>query len=295
VHSLSAINEVFKSATQKGGKVRLAVLGDPIAHSLSPKIHNEFIAQAIAAGRRDLQDAAYIALQVPKGELGNTLPYLWDQGVWGMNITLPHKVDVMSLISEIDPIAKELGAINTLIRTTHGWKGYNNDYHGLDRAIEKAFGKFSGAPVIIIGAGGAGRISLIWAMRNAGSPIAIINRGQNRLDDLLKIAPNAKGVRWENIASIYDKIKYFKNGLVLQCSSLGLIKDDEHEPALRDLLSQLGTGWKLLDMVYGAASEPLIHFARSIGIDAVDGSSMLQYQAEKSFSQFCEVPKYFTS
>ena len=113
-----------------GRTMVLGLMGDPVEHTLSPLIHNTF-------SETDGINAVYEAFHVKRGDTGNAVKGGFSLGIQGFNVTVPHKEDVIPYLSDIDPAAKKIGAVNTLVRTEKGYKGYNTDYLGIMRQIRE--------------------------------------------------------------------------------------------------------------------------------------------------------------
>ncbi|HVU22558.1 MAG TPA: shikimate dehydrogenase, partial [Opitutus sp.] len=165
----------------------LAVLGHPIAHSVSPPMH-----QAALAGlaRRDPAFAAwrYFRFDVPPAELPAALPRLHAAGFLGLNLTVPHKVIAFDHVVGIEPAAVQVGAVNTLRRTARGWHGSNTDGYGLATAVREDLSiGLAGTPVILLGAGGAARAAAVECLRRGCASLAIANRTSANLDALLAV------------------------------------------------------------------------------------------------------------
>ena len=135
-------------------KVGLAVLGHPIGHSISPILHN---AALTLLAERDpvFTNWSYERLDVIPEDLPDALNRLSAAGFLGVNLTIPHKVEVLELLEDLDSNAKIMGAVNTLILRGQKWYGYNTDGYGLEVALESVLGcKFKDSQVLILGAGG---------------------------------------------------------------------------------------------------------------------------------------------
>ena len=144
--------------------VALAVLGHPVAHSLSPPMHNAALADLAA---RDPQFAhwRYFKFDVEPRDLRTALPRFHACGFRGLNLTIPHKIIAVELVARIDPAAAEAGAVNTLRRLDEGFEGFNTDGYGVSRAVTEDLGMtIAGSPVILLGAGGAARATAVTAM-----------------------------------------------------------------------------------------------------------------------------------
>ena len=127
----------------------IGVIGNPIEHTLSPVIHNTLCSLMGI-------DAVYVPLKV-ESDIESAVKGLSESGVYGLNVTVPFKRDVMKALSSVDEEAAEIGAVNTLVRSNGGYKGYNTDMQGLLRALEAKKVELSGKKAIVIGAGGAHR------------------------------------------------------------------------------------------------------------------------------------------
>lgn len=126
------------------------LIGRPVEHSLSPLIHNT-LAQRMGI------NMAYTAFCVEDADVAEAVKGAYALGVRGMNVTVPHKRAVMECLTDVDPLAAKIGAVNTLVRAEGGFKGYNTDITGLDRELREAGIEIGGRSVIILGAGGASR------------------------------------------------------------------------------------------------------------------------------------------
>ena len=145
---------------------RLALLGHPVAHSRSP-------AMMTAAFRALGLDASYEALDTPPGTLDATLASLWSDGYLGANVTLPWKSAVRAALGSVDEIAERCGAVNTLLRGEHGFRGTNTDVPGFTRAVNEAGASLDGQRVVVIGAGGAARAVVVAAERGRAESVTV--------------------------------------------------------------------------------------------------------------------------
>ncbi|MBC7367518.1 MAG: shikimate dehydrogenase, partial [Undibacterium sp.] len=135
----------------------LAVLGYPIKHSISPAMHNAALA-AFAPTDARFADWRYFRFEVQPDDLPRGLELFHAKNFHGLNLTVPHKVIAFDRIAATDPAARPIGAVNTLLRKSEGWRGYNTDGYGLAAAIREILGlDLAGAHVILLGAGGAAR------------------------------------------------------------------------------------------------------------------------------------------
>ena len=242
------------------------VVGDPIAHSLSPLIHNRWIAEARL-------DAVYVALHLKTPDAAADLRALARAGFSGLSVTLPHKASALVSAVHSSPEAKGVGAANTLVREADGeWSAHNTDVAGFSLALAAAgANRLSGKRVVLIGAGGAAR-SAVVALLAHGAKLAIVNRSHvNAVRLGADLAPEAEiwGMdRLNQLASEAD--------LVINSASLG--HAGEALPTL-----PAGRGRPFLDLSYGRAARETLAAARAADWRAHDGLAMLVGQAEAAF------------
>lgn len=243
-----------------------AVIGDPVAHSLSPLIHNAWIA-ALGA------DAVYVALRVDHPHPENAIRSLAASGLAGLNVTLPHKTAALAAASEIDKTAKAVGAANTLVRNASGgWTAHNTDIKGFARAVETALdARPTGARVLLLGAGGAARAAA-FHLGETGADLAILNRTRANADELARqFAPNAEVAEMSELARLSEQAD-----LVVNAASIG------HAGGRLPEFAQ-GKGRPFLDLSYGRAAQSAIDQASDAGWTTHDGLEMLVAQAAAAF------------
>jgi len=254
------------------------VIGDPIAHSLSPLIHKGWM-------RDHKLGADYLALQVGEGAFEEALETLERKGFKGLNITLPHKVSALESASEVSARAKNIGAVNTLWREGDGlWHGDNTDAPGFQHALAYAFKeleieRFLSQHALVIGAGGAAR-SVAYTFGDDQQRAVFCNRTLQRAETLkpvfdasyIQIDAN-KGRRacgFENLQAELETCAF-----VVNTTSLG------HSGGSLDWPP--GKGRLVYDLSYGKVAENFLGPARTAGWQTVDGLRMLAAQAAYSF------------
>lgn len=259
----------------------LAVLGHPVAHSLSPQMHNAALAcvsQTVPA----LRDWRYYRFEVAPEALAGALPRLETAGFRGINLTVPHKVDALDLIAEVSPQARVMGAVNTLeLRPQGGYLGHNTDGFGLAEAIRRDLGRpLQGAPVLLLGAGGAARASAVKCLADACASLWIMNRSRARLDGLLTAIASVKGSDAITVFDIDSLPETLPEGMiVVNATSLGL-KADDPSPLPLD---RLHSGLVVYDMTYGV-DNALAQACRARSVPYADGLSMLVWQGVKALA-----------
>jgi len=274
-------------------KTPLAVLGHPIAHSLSPQMHNGALA-ALAAEEPRLADWRYYAFDVPPEELPHALRLLHERGFLGLNLTVPHKVLALSHVAKIAPAARAIGAVNTLRRlddSDAGWQGFNTDGYGLAAAVRETLGlDLIGRTVVLLGAGGAARGAAVECLAQGSDSLWIANRTAANLEKLLSeleplAAPRAGSLV---VANRKNRLHGFSperipsdlpsNALVINATSAGLHESDPMPIALGELPRPAG----IFDMIYNPPETPLLRQARELGILHANGLSMLVHQGAKA-------------
>jgi shikimate dehydrogenase len=243
-----------------------AVVGDPVAHSLSPLIHNRWIHEAGI-------DAAYVALHLRSPDAAADLRALARLGFSGLNITLPYKLAALAAANAASPDASAVGAANTLMRESNGeWIAYNTDIDGFSLALAHCLGADpKGRRVILIGAGGAARAAALQLAR-LGVELAIVNRSKANADTLAKnLAPEAETADLSELGSLAERAD-----IVVNSASLG------HAGASLPQLPP-GKGRPFLDLSYGKAAKDTLAAAAAAGWAPHDGLRMLVGQAAAAF------------
>ena len=190
---MNAAEKVFTLADLRAwtrAEPSFAVLGKPIAHSLSPKMHDAALdAAARERSAPELAARRYFRFEIAPEELGEALPLFFAKHFLGLNLTIPHKVAALPLLKKISPEAEIIGAANTLARddALGGWRGENTDGRGFARAAEMSLGvKLAGTRVVLLGAGGAARAIAATALAQGCASLTIVNRSRERAEALAR-------------------------------------------------------------------------------------------------------------
>lgn len=254
----------------------LAVIGHPIAHSRSPLMHNAALAK-LGESMPQFREWAYYKFDIPPERLAHALPLFYKHNFVGLNLTIPHKVDVVSLVCGMSSQGRAAGALNTLLRQDDGYYGHNTDGLGFARACESRLGvRLRGANVVLLGAGGSARAVAAAALEAGCKSLWIGNRDPHRLAGLIaQLEPLAKGeCRPRPFAPGAPPADLPPKSLLVNCTSLGLRPDDPSPfPSIA-----LMPGMTVYDIVYGASPSALLREARALGLPAEDGLSMLCWQ-----------------
>ena len=247
-----------------------ALIGDPIDHSLSPNIHN-------AAFRHLKLDHTYIAYKIPAGELSAGIEALKAIKIAGFNVTIPHKIEMMKFLDEMDTTSKVIGAVNTVSNENGKLKGYNTDMIGFLDPIKKKNLAIKDSQVLLLGAGGAARAILTAMIKEKASKITIVNRTQknaNKLADFAKkIGGNVDTVSIEKANELVGDYKF-----IINSTSIGM--KNEPSPISTRNISKNSV---VYDIVYQPINTDLIKKSKENGATIIYGYEMLLSQAACSF------------
>ena len=248
------------------------VIGHPIAHSRSPKIHGYWLKSYGIAG-------SYEAIDVAPGDLPAFLSTLAERGFSGGNVTIPHKEAVCAAVKRRDEAGEQIGAINTLWVEDGELRGGNTDAHGFAANLDEyAQGWAGNGPAVVLGAGGAAR-AVIHALKERGvRDIRIANRTKARAEELRdQFGTNVSAHGSEAIGELMADA-----GLLINTTALGM-HGNEGLPADP---TRLPTHAIVTDIVYVPLETPLLAAARQRGLKTVDGLGMLLHQAVPGFEHW---------
>lgn len=256
------------------GAAKLAgVMGWPIAHSRSPRIHGYWLDEYGI-------DGAYVPLAIRPEDLAEAFLALPKVGFRGWNITLPHKEAALRLVQCLTPAAERIGAVNTVTVQPDGTlSGDNTDAFGFLAHLEQSAPEWQRQqPAVVLGAGGAAR-AVCFALLDAGVPeIRLINRTLARAENLA--AANGDAVSAVPWAKRDDAMS--GAGLLVNTTSLGM----HGQPPLDVRLDALSADAVVNDIVYVPLETPLLAQAKARGLRAVDGLGMLLHQARPGFERW---------
>jgi shikimate dehydrogenase len=257
----------------------LAVLGHPIKHSISPAMHNAALADMARAEPR-FAAWKYFRFDVSPDLLPDALKRLHTAGFQGLNLTVPHKVLAFDLVSEIDPDAAAIGAVNTLRRTAAGWRGYNTDGHGLAAALQGDLGvNLAGAHVVLLGAGGAARGAAVECLHRRCASLWIANRTPANRDVLLaSLRPVAGATALHAFDPANPPATIPAEAILVNATSSGLTPGEAAPIALR----RLPAGIRVFDMIYNPPQTALLSEAAALRLPHANGLSMLVHQGARA-------------
>ena len=256
-----------RKAPPRGTRV-FAILGNPVAHSLSPAIQT-------AALRAAGLDARYVAIACPPEDVAPVMRTLIRAGGGG-NVTVPHKQRAAALLDHAGDFVRRTGACNTFWGEGGRLHGDNTDVAGVRRAVRRLLaGSPRGARVLLAGAGGGARAAVAAMIDEGAGEVRVLNRTLARAHTMAREVGDER-VR---VVSEVQALAGEAFDLVLNATSLGL---DAHDPSPLDL-DCLGKVGALMDMVYSPSGTRLTADARALGIHAIDGGEMLVQQGAAAF------------
>lgn len=258
---------------------KLAVLGWPVGHSLSPAMHQ-------AALDAEGIDAAYEAVAVPPERLAQAIEALREHPWVGANVTIPHKEAVVPLLDELGPQATLVGAVNTIASRDGRLVGHNTDGAGFLAHLHAEGCDPAGRRAVVLGAGGAAR-AVVAALARAGvGQLAVLNRTAARRQAVAELAQHVAAVSGRSLTvntapldagDETARLILSTAELVVNCTSLGMEPDVRTSP-LEDAVGALPPACFVYDTVYRPLASRLVTEARSRGLRATGGLGMLAYQ-----------------
>lgn len=254
---------------------QLGVLGDPIAHSLSPAMHNAALAELLPT-HPELVGWHYHKLHIKTTELAEALPLLLKLGFQGLNLTIPHKIAALDLVADLSPAARQAGSVNTLVAKDGQWQGYTTDGEGFLKALrEVGQQEVQDREVIILGAGGAARAVAAACLTQGCLQLTIANRDVTKAQALAADLQHPH-VTAQSLASLRTLAP---TAVVVNCTALGLQAQD---PAPIDV-TLLQPQQFIFDTTYSQHTSALRQAAQAIGARHCDGRPMLRWQGALAF------------
>jgi len=233
------------------------VIGNPVRHSLSPTLHNAvFLATRL--------NAVYLAFEVE--DIEGCIRGIKALGIKGASITIPFKTGVIPYLSEIDPLARRIGAVNTIVNMNGTLKGYNTDAFGALKALEEKT-KIPGMTCIIIGSGGAAR-AIGFILKEMDVTLSIANRSSGRGKELAR----SLGCPYIPL----HKIGETRADVLIQTTPVGMYPCVDQCPVPEQILVE---GLVVMDIVYNPFETRLIRLAKARGCITINGISMFIHQA----------------
>lgn len=259
----------------KGTTRVCGLIGNPVEHSISPLIHNT-LAELMGL------DMVYTTFKVEKGRVDTAVKGAFELNVLGMNVTVPHKQEVIDSLCEIDELAAKIGAVNTLVRTDGGYKGYNTDIYGLKREALEAGITFKDNVFVILGAGGASRAITFLCAAEGAAKVYLLNRSIDKAN-ALAAEVNEKSQRQVIFPQTLDFAGEIpeRGYVVIQTTSVGLYPDWDSAPVDDGAFYDKAAAG--IDIIYNPANTAFMKKLQSLGKPAYNGLKMLLYQGVAAF------------
>ena len=239
------------------------VIGNPITHSLSPKLHNYWIKQ-------NNIDAIYDKKKLNENELYNLILDVKERNISGINVTTPFKNSVIPLLDELSDESNKTQSVNTIYLKDKKIIGHNTDIEGFENAIKKINFDFKNKKIFILGAGGVVPSIIYASMKMNSSEIFVSNRTSEKTEKVKNIFNNIKLVSWGDVPD-FD--------VIINATSLGLNQEDK----INLDLTQIGKNKLFYDVIYNPTETNFLKKAKKLGNKCENGKLMFIYQAFSAF------------
>jgi shikimate dehydrogenase len=251
------------------------VIGDPIAHSMSPMMHNTAFIQLGLSAR-------YMAFHVTSERLYSAIEGMRGLGISGLNVTIPHKVSIMNLLDEIDPLAAQIGAVNTVVNENGILIGYNTDGQGYVNGLKELIQEKSIAnqAILIIGAGGAARAIYFSLLAEGAKKVDIGNRTITNAQKLIDSQSSSFSIAM-SLAIAEEKLADYD--IVINTTSIGMHPRADDVPIH---LGNLKTGTVVSDIIYNPLESKWLTQAKELGAITQNGVDMFVFQGALSFEKW---------
>ena len=240
------------------------VIGNPVDHSLSPKLHNHWI-------KKNNIDAVYEKKQLNKNNIKNIISDVRNEKINGINVTVPFKKSVIPFIDELSFEANKAQSVNTIYKKNNKIVGHNTDTSGFELAIKRINYDVKGKKVFILGAGGVVPSIILALKKMETSQIILSNRTKKKAEELKKTFPDLEIINWGETPEF---------NMIINATSLGLNKNDEIKLDYEDI----GSNKFFYDVIYNPKQTKFLSKAKHFGNQIENGKMMFIYQAHQAFT-----------
>lgn len=265
-----------RAMATSGSTQVVGVFGWPVEHSVSPTMHNA------AFGALGL-DWCYVPFPVQPERLADAVAGVRALGLRGVNVTVPHKAAMLSLVDELTPEARAIGAVNTVVPSTQGLVGHNTDARGFYRALAELGFSPEGCNALVLGAGGAAR-AVVCALASAGARVTVCNRNPERAQSLVNDLGSAyPEARLCAVSLTTDAMCNATRGtdLVVNATTVGMWPAVDASPW--PVVVPFPVGALVYDLIYNPRETLFLRSAREVGLRIGDGLGMLVHQGAEAF------------
>lgn len=252
----------------------LGVFGHPIAHSLSPSMHNAAI-EALGL------DYVYVPFDVAPENLRQALEGVRALGIAGVNVTIPHKSAVIPYLDEVEEDAREIGSVNTISNMGGRLVGASTDGPGFLRSLAETGFAPRGSRVVVLGAGGAGR-AVTFALAKTGAHVVVLDEAQGKAEQLAVEVARVAGEDCARAEPVLARLaEHLRDAeLLVNCTPVGMHPRDDRMPVPAELLRP---DLLVYDLIYNPIKTKLLTAAAAVGACTMNGVKMLVYQGAVSF------------
>ncbi len=268
------------------GKTKLlGIIGDPVEHSLSPVMHNAAIASLGL-------DYIYVPFPVKQGNLSRAIEGFTAVDLVGFSITIPHKQEIIPLLTEISDDAANIGAVNTVWRTDSGWKGTNTDGVGFVAPLKTMSRNWKQVTPVVLGNGGAAR-AVIAGLTNLGcQEIHVVGRNPDKLARFYQSWSHAPDITsllrihsWDNLISLIPAAD-----LLVNTTPVGMSPHVDASPVDQALMQKLKVNAIAYDLIYTPSPTQFLKLAQAQGVTTIDGLEMLVQQGVAALEIWLQQP-----
>ena len=242
---------------------KFLVIGNPIDHSLSPKLHNYWI-------KKNNIEAIYEKQKLEESDLENLISQVREKKICGINVTVPFKKTIIPFLNELTPEAEQTHSVNTIYFKNNNVIGHNTDIGGFEMSIYKSNINLTNKKILILGAGGVVS-SIIYALKKMNvSEITLSNRTREKAENLKSIFNNLNIIKWGEVSN-FD--------MIINATSLGLNKNDE----INLNYSSIHKNKLFYDVIYNPKETEFLRTGKNLGNITINGKLMFVYQAFLAF------------
>lgn len=253
------------------------IIGDPVTHTLSPLMQN-------AAFKAMGLNCIYIPFKVKNTELNVAIEGIRALNIHGLNVTMPHKLKIIPIIDRLDPLAKKIGAVNTVVNEEGTLTGYNTDAAGFSKALFENGVDPQGKKIVVFGAGGVSR-AICFALAEQECEINIVNRTIDRARELASLVSIVSSQKVKSFSmfgrDLYESLD--EADIVVNATSMGMGETTGKSVVTAGLLH---SSMVVFDTIYHPIETQLLRDAKKIGAQVIDGLDMLLWQGAVAFKKW---------